>query len=135
MRSYTTADLTSLTVKGDLLPLAKSLGMRGYSKLRKADLIAAIVAHTAVHVPATKILNTEVKADHAEIVKIMVATVPVTPVVEVEANETDELIFAYRAMRKTIRDMGNVPARVSIVSRMRKLSSQIKACGVDMRTV
>lgn len=133
MRSYTTAELTSLTVKRELLPLAKSLGMRGYSKLRKADLIAAIVAHTAA--PTTKILDTEVKADHAEIVKIMVATVPVTTVAEVEANETDELIFAYRAMRKTIRDMGNVPARVSIVTRMRKLSSQIKACGVDMRTV
>src|ERR1041384_8566036 len=74
MQSYTAEQLTSQTVKA-LNVLAKSLGMVRYSKLRKADLIAAIVEHTA---PKVTILDTEEPADHAQILAIMAQILPVT---------------------------------------------------------
>ena len=47
-----------------------------------------------------------------------------------EENDTAELIYAYRAMRKTINAMGNTPARVKIVGKLRIISAQLKAQGM-----
>lgn len=187
MRSYA-AYLNTMTVKA-LNVIARDMGLKGYSKLRKAALIAFIddaivplyevaIAQLAetfiaaqVAVPAmaevpVEVFTPEVDArinrvvtaidkafrDARSLVKVTggtdaersdtygtnmgpkVAPVKVTSV-EVEADETEELIYAYRAMRRTIRDMGNVPARISIVNRMRKLSADLRAAKVDMRTV
>lgn len=190
MRSYA-AYLATMTVKA-LNVIARDMGLKGYSKLRKAALVAFIDDAVSALVPI--ILDTEVAADAPRIAEIMTQVdtrtasaetirgwhtialdmnaanypdarnaipelrneygvtehsntfgigygrvtkcVPVKVTsVEVEADETEELIFAYRAMRRTIRDMGNVPARISIVNRMRKLSTQLRAAKVDMRTV
>jgi hypothetical protein len=47
-----------------------------------------------------------------------------------EENDTAELVYAYRAMRKTINAMGNTPARVKIVGKLRLISAQLKAQGM-----
>lgn len=83
-------ELNAKTVKA-LNVIARDLGMKRYSALRKAELVAAIVDFTyqaereaeiaAIEVESTpnvKILSTEVEADHAEIVKIMAEVAPVT---------------------------------------------------------
>lgn len=181
MRSYA-AYLATMTVKA-LNVIARDMGLKGYSKLRKAALVAfiddaivplyevAIAQLAETFIADTRTASAEsIRGWHTIALDMNAANYPdarnaipelrneygvtehsntfginygrvtqcvpvkVTPV-KVEADETEELIYAYRAMRRTIRDMGNVPARISIVNRMRKLSTQLRAAKVDMRTV
>jgi hypothetical protein len=152
MRTYAEY-LTSLTVK-TLNAIAKQGGYKGYSKLRKAELVAFIDGEVTIDhdgATAVKILDVTVEADQPEIREIMATVAPVTfsetPVKAAEsapeateadeAEETtlDDLLYYYRAMRRTIRDMGNTPRRVKIVMRMRVVLAQIKATGYNLRTV
>lgn len=146
--------LATQTVKA-LQEIARQAGIVGRSKLRKAGLVLVIdVAATTAHVSAAKdveILDVESAADHGRIREIMTEVAPITfsempatpaqivaePTTEqdAEASEADEILFAYRAMRRTVRDMGNTPARVKIVARMRTLHAAIRATGYNMRTV
>jgi hypothetical protein len=151
--SYTAADLNAMTVKTGLLPLAKSLGMRGYSKLRKADLVAAIIAHTA----PVKILDVEVEADHTEIVKIMTQVAPVTfsatPVKAVESapkaatvatltkstnphaqDSTEDLIEAFRYMRAE-RHLARGLRHAKLTVKLAGIKAELKARKVNTREV
>lgn len=170
MRSYA-AYLATQTVKS-LNVIARDMGLKGYSKLRKAALVAfiddAINAldtredsaetirgwHTialdmnAANYPDARNAIPELRneygvTEHSNTFGIgygrvtqcvKVAEVKVTPV-QVEQDDTEDLIYAYQAMRKTIRSMGNTAARVSISRRLRNLSVQLRSRGVDMRTV
>ncbi len=167
MRSYA-AYLATMTVKA-LNVIARDMGLKGYSKLRKAalvafidDAIASIDArwdsaetirgwHTialdmnAANYPDARNAIPELRneygvTEHSNTFGIgygrVTNCVPVKVApVEVEQDDTEELIYAYQAMRKTIRGMGNVPARVSIVNRLRKLSTELRRAGVDMRAI
>lgn len=72
------SDLAKNTVKA-LNVIARDLGMKRYSKLRKAELIVAIERELEIReievesTPNVKILDVEVEADHAEISAIMAA--------------------------------------------------------------
>lgn len=151
-------DLAFNTVKA-LNVIARDLGMKRYSKLRKAELINAIVEFTA-----PKILDMEVEADHAEIVEIMAtvelpdsiiaeAEAQIAPVVfsaapvkapqmdapaTVEQDEdettTDDLIMAYQNMRATLHNARGI-THAKIAARMRKLSMELRSRKVNMREV
>lgn len=148
--------LNSLTVK-TLHEIARQGGYKRYSKLRKAELVAFIDGEVAIdHDGAAQvtILDVEVAADVPAIAKIMAAVAPVTfsakpeaavkapesapkaaVAVAPEVTEAEELIYAFRAMRTKIRDMGNTPLRVKIVARMRTLHTAIRATGFNMKTL
>lgn len=153
MRTYAEY-LNTMTVKA-LNTIAREMGLKGYSKLRKAELIVVIDDAIAALVPT--ILDTEVVADHDAIAALIaeVATVvePIafseapesvaealesqTPTASTpEADETslDDLKAAYRNMRATVNRMGARGAegarRIKYVGRLRSLSAQLKVAGI-----
>jgi hypothetical protein len=157
MRTY--ADyLTTMTVKA-LNTVARDMGLKRYSALRKADLVTLIDNAVAEIFPA--ILDTESPADHDTIAALIaeVATeTPATPAQSVatvtfsatpaptmdavptiaqtpsEAVSLDDLKDAYRNLRRTINGMGGKGAtgqrRIKYVGRLRNLSTQLKAAGI-----
>ena len=142
MRTYAEY-LNTMTVK-TLHAVAQRMALRGHSKLRKAELITRI--DNAIEVPQvdTRTATAEsIRGWHIIALDMNAANYPESKVAEVpskvtvttEETDTDDLIYAYRAMRKTVRGMGNVPSRVSISNRLRKLSVDLRSRGVDMRTV
>lgn len=160
MRTYAEY-LATMTVK-TLNTLAKSLNLTGYSKLRKAALVEVIARQigmdeVAAHNDNTvKILDVTVEADHAEIAEIMAAVAPVefsapvkapqmpakprtvaqVPVtmVEVEEDDTDDLIEAYRHIRKA-RHNARGALHISLSNKLRALSAKLRARKVYMREV
>ena len=147
-------DLAKNTVKA-LNVIARDLGMKRYSALRKAELIAAIVEFTAPKAEV-KILDVTVEADHTEIREIMAAVAPVefsTPVkapqmpakprtvtqvpvtlVEVEEDSTEDLIEAYRYIR-TRRHTARGALHISLTNKLRNLSAKLRERKVYMREV
>lgn len=127
-------NLTNMTVKA-LNALAKDLKLKGYSKLRKAELVEFIATHLDREDAAAEavILDTENPADHdtiaALIAEVAVQT-PATPAESVpaatfsaaptatmarpvtvpqtpaEVVSLDDLKDAYRNMRRTVNNMG-----------------------------
>lgn len=153
--------LNTMTVK-QLNAIAREMVKRdamlkGYSKLRKAALIKALMESMQIdHMEAlsmnnVKILNTEAPADHDAILKIMAEVLPIEfsaapaeSVAEALKDETltettpddetpslDELKHAYRHMRKTVNGMRHSASRVRCVGRLRNLSAQLKSLGVQ----
>lgn len=119
--------LTSLTVK-TLNAIAKQGGYKGYSKLRKAALVAFIDGEVAIDYDGAtqvKILDVTVEADVPAIVEIMAATVapvrfstapvkapesapkartlsiPSTGTDPLKQETTEDLIMAFQNMRAT----------------------------------
>lgn len=131
MRTYAEY-LNTMTVK-TLNTIAKNMGLKGYSKLRKAELIEFIDnniktdAFEAAEIDRKRptILDTEAPADHAAILAIMAEVLPVefsaapsesvaealeseaptktTP--EDIAPSLEDLKAAYRNMRRTVNVM------------------------------
>ena len=146
--------LNTMTVK-TLNTIARDMGLKGYSKLRKAELITMIDDAIAEIVPV--ILDTEAPADHdtiAALIAEVAVEVPVKasesapeatfssaptqtktkPEIKAETvsevDDLEEIKFAYRSMRKTVNSMRNSAARVRCVGRLRNLSDQLKAMGI-----
>lgn len=144
MRTYAEY-LATQTVK-TLNAAAKTMGLKGYSKLRKAELVAFIddaivndciaISADAMHFAQYGVWPVKVMA---EVAPVTFSATPVAPAesavetpesVQVQESDTSELVYAYRAMRATIRGMGNTPLRVKIVGRLRTLSAQLRAMGM-----
>lgn len=139
--------LNTMTVK-TLNTIARDMGLKGYSKLRKAALVAFLDSEISALMPV--ILSTEVATDVPAIVEIMAQAAPITfsaapakapesvpaATVEVEAQEDegDEILFAYRAMRATFRKARG-PVQVKLAQRLRTLGAQLRAYGYNMREV
>jgi hypothetical protein len=134
--------LNTMTVK-TLNSIAKDMGLKGYSKLRKAALIMIIDDAIAALVPV--ILDTEVPADHDAIAALIaefattpaqidspaaVAATPTNPTDDEVAPSLDDLKDAYRHMRKTVNNMRGGPSRVRCVGRLRNLSAELRKAGV-----
>lgn len=161
MRTYAEY-LNTMTVK-TLHTIAKQGGYKGYSKLRKAELVAFLIEringwhviagdmNRANYATPVKILDVTEVADQPEIVKIMASVAPVTfsdatpvkapesPVeatVEADAQDSDpsEILFAYRAMRATFRTARGA-TQVKLAQRLRVLGAQLRSYGYNMRTV
>lgn len=146
MRTYAEY-LNSLTVKA-LNVIARDMGMKGYSKLRKAELVAFLDTEISALVPV--ILDTEDKADAAAIMAIMAEVMPVTfsaapvkapesvpagPVVEdAQEDEGSEILYAYRAMRATFRT-ARKDLQLKLAVRLRTMSAQLQALGYNMAWV
>lgn len=148
MRTYAEY-LATMTVK-TLHAIAKQGGYKGYSKLRKAELVAFIDGKSVIDYDgALAKLATDFAAKQSA-PAVTFSEVPVSTQTPVKAPEsapkataeqtpstgtpedsdTAELVYAYRAMRATIKNMGNTPARVKIVGRLRIISAQLKAQGM-----
>jgi hypothetical protein len=150
--------LNTMTVK-TLNAICKAGGYKGYSKLRKAELSAFIEGEVLIDwdgAAQVKILSTEVAADIVPIGEIMaqvavefsapvkaaqiiapvrkLATLPVTPVV-VDEDDTEELIYAYVAMRRTVNALPATPTRLRTLSRMRALSAELRSRKVNIREI
>lgn len=151
MRTYAEY-LNTMTVK-TLNAIARDMGLKGYSKLRKAELIVMIDDAVTALIPV--ILDTQAPADHAAILAIMAEVLPVefsaAPAESVadalkdeaptktttEAEETslDELKDAYRNMRRTVNTM-RCPTpeahkrRARYVGILRGYSAQLKSYGI-----
>ena len=153
MRTY--ADyLATMTVK-TLNTIARDMGLKGYSKLRKAELITVIDDAVSALMPT--ILDTEAAADHdtiaALIAEVAVAPaesvpavtfsaaptspMPATVIVPQDAAEVvslEDLKDAYRNLSRTVRNMGGRGAegqrRVKYLGMLRSLSAQLKAQGI-----
>lgn len=142
--------LNTMTVK-TLNTIARDMGLKGYSKLRKAELVIMLDNAIAALVPV--ILSTEVATDVPAIVKIMAAA-EVAPVKAAQSHATavkvatptattdnlrsyatDALIAAYRGYRATALKMGNTPSRIKIVIKAREIAVILKSRKVNMRTV
>lgn len=139
--------LNTMTVKA-LNTIARDMGLKGYSKLRKADLVAFLDSEISALMPT--ILSVEVAADAPAIAEIMATVAPVTfsatpvkapesvPAASDEADATedegDEILYAYRAMRATFRTARG-SLQVKLATRLRTLGAQLKACGYNMREV
>ncbi len=136
-----TLDSKNYTVKA-LNEIAKQMGLKGYSKLRKADL--AILIANSIEMPV--ILDVEVEADQPTIVKVMETVAPVafseTPVkatgspVETTEDETQEevtlsdLLTAYGLMKRTWnRSTGERAKRLMV--KLIALRNQVKALGYN----
>lgn len=143
MRTYAEY-LNTMTVKA-LNVIAKDMGLKGYSKLRKAELITFIDNAVAELVPT--ILDTETPADHTEILKIMAEVLPVEfsaapaeSVAEALESETptqttlEDLKAAYRNLRATVNRMGGRgkegERRVRYVGRLRCMSAELRKAGI-----
>lgn len=145
-------NLAEMTVKA-LNALAKDMHLKGYSKLRKAELVEFIATkldRQDAEAESVKILDVENPADHDTIAALIaeVATVTFsdasvesdvkpskTPTLtettpEEIAPSLEDLKAAYRNMRATVNGMRNTPARIKIVGRLRNLSSQLRAMGI-----
>lgn len=159
MRTYAEY-LNTMTVKAlnsiaRMIVKADGTLLKGYSKLRKAELITLIDNTIAESVPV--ILDVEAPADHDTIAALIAeiavetpvkapesaveavfssapkATMPQPEIIVEDAPETvelEEVKFAYRAMRKTLNSMRNTPARIRTVGRLRSLSEQLKTMGI-----
>lgn len=141
MRTYAEF-LNTMTVK-NLNAIAKQMGLKGYSKLRKAALIMVIDEAVSALMPT--ILDTDNPADHNAIAALIAefAVNPAESVAEALESQTptnptddeiaptlEDLKDAYRHMRKTVNNMRGGPARVRCVGRLRNLSAQLRSAGV-----
>jgi len=142
--------LNTMTVKA-LNAIARDMGLKGYSKLRKAELIIMLDNAIAALVPV--ILNTET-AEHATQIREIIAAAAVEPItfsdatpvkapesvpaasVAPSAQDTDpsEILFAYRGYRAAFRTSRGA-TQIKIGNRLRTLSAQLKALGYNLRTV
>lgn len=159
MRTYAEY-LNTLTVKAlnsiaRMIVKADGTLLKGYSKLRKAELVTMIDDAVAALVPV--ILDVENPADH-DTIAALIAEVAVevddkpaqnapeavfssapkagkgeavtVPQNAAEAVSLDDLKEAYRNMRRTVNSMRNTPARIRCVGRLRTLSAQLKSHGI-----
>jgi len=179
MRTYAEF-LNTMTVKA-LYATVKSLGFKGYSKARKAELISLIDDYTAADHDAAFVLVNDFNEQSVKVEKNVVcmycgarfATVeasiehinacngtvkiadimaevaltfsaapvkapqivakPIADEIE-EETTTEDLIYAYQAMRATYRKARGI-TQVKIGARLRKLSAELKAAKVNMREV
>lgn len=150
MRTYAEY-LNTMTVK-TLNSIARDMGLKGYSKLRKAELVSLIDSEVSALVPV-KILDVNNEADLDAIAAIM-ATVaepvfsdatesPVevpkvaTPVVSTlpqEETSLEDLKAAYRHMRASYRKAVG-PVQVKMGTRLRRLSAEIARYGIKAATL
>ncbi len=158
MRTYAEY-LNTMTVK-TLNVIAKQMGLKGYSKLRKAELIEFIDSEIAEGAHKLALMIEVNKADTFARNEI-IDTAPVTETIEsailselsvifsqapVKAPESNaeavviedeptntlqDLKDAYRNMRRTVRDMRNGPSRIRIVGQLRKISAELKIAGIN----
>jgi PP-loop superfamily ATP-utilizing enzyme len=156
--------LATNTVK-TLNAIAKKMGLKGYSKLRKAELITFIDNNiktdtfeaaeidrkidceaeiSAIEVESTPNVAVEVTPED-RIREVMtnaakpakaVKVATVTAVTEtLRSLATDDLIEAYRGYRATVFKLGNVPSRVKIAIKAREIAAILKARKVNMREI
>lgn len=149
MRTYAEY-LATQTVK-TLNVIAREMGLKGYSKLRKAALVTFIDNAVADLVPV--ILDIESPADHDAIIALIAEVATVAPVTfsdapvkapesapkattpaEVEQTTLEDLKDAYRNMRATVNRMGGRgkegQRRVRYVGKLRCLSAQLRGMGI-----
>lgn len=142
--------LNTMTVK-TLNAVAKDMGLKGYSKLRKAELVTFIDNAVAALVPV--ILDVESPADHDMIAALIAEVATVAPVTfsaapvkapesapkattedDVEETTLDDLKAAYRNMRATVNRMGGRgkegERRVRYVGQLRNLSRELQSMGI-----
>lgn len=141
--------LNSLTVK-TLNSIAKDMGLKGYSKLRKAALVMIIDDAIAAldirweseetirgwHIIALDMNNAkpvEVTFSSAP-AKAPQSTPKATEAAEVEQTTAEDLKYAYQAMRATLHKARGI-THAKIAARMRKISIELRAMGINMRTV
>lgn len=144
IRFADTLNSKNYTVKA-LNAIAKQMGLKGYSKLRKAELAEMIAA--SIDMPV--ILDVENESDHADISEIMAAvaeavaeTEPAESTVEqVKAATPDEgtedaesalseLLTAYHSMKATWnRVTGTTQVKIGI--RLRRMRAEVKAMGFN----
>jgi predicted RNA-binding protein with EMAP domain len=130
--------LATQTVK-TLNTVARDMGLKGYSKLRKAELVAFIDNAVADLVPV--ILDVETVADHDAIAALIAEIAVSMPEPEVADDDDtvslEELKTAYRNMRATVNRMGGRGAegirRVRMVGRLRSLSNELRTMGVQAK--
>lgn len=170
--------LNTMTVKA-LHSIAKQMGARRYSKLRKAELVAFINGEVEIAcdmadqmvkpVKAAPVVEFSFPAANGEVVTEKHAKIcadkghakhtvdgtdsgvcprcgestvkaPQSPAktmnsVAAQEDTLEELVSAYRAMRRTMHSLGNTPTRVKIVVRLRAMRSQIASMGMNLRTL
>ncbi len=142
MRSYAdTLNTRNYTVKA-LREIAKRMGLKRYSALRKADL--AILIAESIEMPAP-ILDVEAPADHAEISAILAAVVSEaqsTPVKAPESaaetvseeaeeeNTLEDLLTAYSLMKRTWNKARGDQAKRLLV-KLINLRNEVKAMGYN----
>ncbi len=151
MRTYAEY-LNTMTVK-TLNTIAKQMGLSGYSKLRKAELIAFIdseiaEAHRLAQMVETNKAETFARNETVEsaimneLAVIFSETPAKAPEIAAEAvtvieepqpyvNELQDLKDAYRNMRRTVNSLRGGPTRIRIVGQLRKISSELKIAGVN----
>jgi hypothetical protein len=142
--------LNTMTVKA-LNAIARDMGLKGYSKLRKADLIIMLDNAIAALVPV--VLDVEKEADRTAI-REMVAAYAVEPVIfsdvtpvkapesvpaapeahSAQDSDPSEILFAYRGYRAAFRTSRGA-TQVKIGNRLRTLSAQLRALGYTPKFV
>jgi Rho termination factor, N-terminal domain len=157
MRTYAEY-LNTMTVK-TLNTIARDMKLKGYSKLRKAELIAFIEGEILIDwdgAAQVKIIDarplalvtggsdsqrsdtygTNMGPKPAQIApkRVKVSTPTATPE-SLRSVATDDLIAAYQGYRSTALKLGNTPSRVKIAVKAREIATILKSRKVNMRTV
>jgi hypothetical protein len=117
-------DHNTETVESAILSELAAIAEATYQAEREAEIVAIEVEST----PNVKAI-TSVTFSHTLVKPAVVdAEAPVTP--EVDIPSLQDLKDAYVNYRATVNTMGNTPARIKLVGKLRTLSAQLKAYGI-----